>query len=183
MESTEFFILLFVHLSCLILGFGSVLVTDLYGLLWIRDRVRFTQIVKVSGVIEKFVWAGWGGMVAAGIPLLVLKGEIDNLMILKLAFVVLIGINGIFLHLLQKKLREFRDDDDVPDIFMFRLMLSIILSQLGWWGAIIIGFLHRHVWTVINWPDAPLMVLGLTLAGFLVCWAIGEMLLKVKEKV
>lgn len=180
MESTEFFILLFFHLSFLVLAFGSVLVTDLYGLLWMRDRIRFDQIVKVSGVTEKFIWVGWAGMVAAGIPLILLKGEVDNLMIIKLAFVAIIGINGIPLHFLQKKMGEFKDEEVVPGLFIFRLGLSITISQIGWWGAVLIGFLHRHVSTIIEWPDQPWLFVGLIIAGFLIIWAIGEIILRQK---
>lgn len=181
METTPFFILLFVHLSSLILGFGSVLVTDLYGLLWTWDRVRFTQLIRVSGVTEKFVWAGWIGMVVAGVPLLVLKGEIDHLMMIKLFFVVLIGINGLALHKLHSKVEGFSQGEDVPNIFMFRLILSLFVSQLGWWGALLIGFLHRHVWTIINWPDRPWLVIGCILAVLLVIWRGGEAFFKEKE--
>ncbi|MEX0685934.1 MAG: hypothetical protein WD267_12675 [Balneolales bacterium] len=181
MESTEFYILLFFHLSFLILGFGSVLVTDLYGLLWIGNRVHFKQLVSVSSVTEKFIWTGWTGMVAAGIPLIILKGEVDNLMLIKLAFVVLIGLNGFPLHLLQKKLSEFKNKDVVPGIFIYRLILSITLSQIGWWGAVLIGFLHRHVSTIIEWPGRPWLYIVLLVAIFLVIWIIGEVVLKKKE--
>ncbi|MEX0904916.1 MAG: hypothetical protein WD604_12095 [Balneolaceae bacterium] len=181
MESTEFFILLFFHLSFLILAFGSVMVTDLYGLLWMLDRVRFNQIVDVSSVTEKFIWIGWIGMVAVGIPMIIMKGEVDNLMTIKLALVGLVGLNGYPLHLLQKKLEEFKDKDTVPGIFIFRLGLSISLSQIGWWGAVLIGFLHRHVQTIINWPDRPWLYIGLFIAGFIIIWAIGEVILKQKE--
>ncbi len=181
MESPTFFILLFFHLSFLILAFGSVLVTDLYGMLWILDRARFNQIVEVSGDTEKFIWAGWAGMVAVGIPLIILKGEIDNLMVIKLAFAGLIGINGIPLHLLQKKLGEFTDQDVVPGIFIFRLSLAIAISQIAWWGAILIGFLHRHVSTIIEWPNQPWLYVGIMIAGFLVIWLLGELILKQKK--
>ncbi|MEX0720572.1 MAG: hypothetical protein WD059_07880 [Balneolaceae bacterium] len=181
MESTEFYILLFFHLSFLILAFGSVLVTDLYGLLWMLDRVRFNQIVDVSGVTEKFILTGWFGMVAVGIPMIALKGEVDNLMTIKLAFVALVGINGYPLHLLQKKLEKFKDKDVVPGIFIFRLTLAIMLSQIGWWGAITIGFLHRHVSTIIEWPDQPWLFIGIFIAAFLIIWGIGEAVLKQKE--
>lgn len=181
MESTEFFILLFAHLGFLILGFGSVLVTDLYGLLWLWDRVRFKQIVKVSSVTEKFIWVGWTGMVAVGIPLIILKGEIDNLMIIKIAFVILVGLNGIPLYFIQKKLQQYKDDDVVKGVFMFRMILSTTISQIGWWGAIVIGFLHRHVWSIINWPDQPWLYIGLFVGGLLIFWMIGEILLKQKE--
>lgn len=182
METTPFFIFLFVHLSCLILGFGSVLVTDLYGLLWVSDRVRFTQLTSVSGVTQKFIWAGWIGMVAAGIPLIILKGEIDNLMIVKLSFVALIGINGVPLHFLHKKVEKYKKGEHVPSLFMFRLMLSLFVSQLGWWSALLIGFMHRHVSTIINWPDNPWIVFMLILAVLLIIWAGGEAFFKNKNK-
>lgn len=182
METTPFFILLFFHLSFLVLGFGSVLVTDLYGLLWVRDRVRFTQLVSVSGVTEKFIWAGWTGMVAAGIPLIILKGEVDNLMILKIFFVVLIGLNGIPLHLLHKKVDGYSKGEHVPNIFMFRLSFSLFISQLGWWGALVIGFLHRHVSSIIEWPDTPWLFAGLILAGLLLIWGAGEVVFKAKTE-
>lgn len=180
MDTTPFFILLFIHLSSLILGFGSVLVTDLYGLLWTWDRVRFSEVVRVSGVTETFIWIGWSGMVAAGIPLLILKGEIDNLLIIKLFFVILIGLNGIPLHFLHKKVDDYSEGDDVPRVFMFRLILCLLVSQLGWWGAVTIGFMHRHVQTIIEWPDAPFLVSALILAGILSIWGVGEALLKAK---
>ncbi|NNF57279.1 MAG: hypothetical protein HKN04_03475 [Rhodothermaceae bacterium] len=191
METAPFYILLFVHLSGLILGFGAVLVTDLYGLLWIRDRVRFPQVVRVSGVTERFIWAGWGLMVAAGIPLLVLKGVIDNLLIVKLFFVILIGLNGLPLHVLQKQVRGYEEGDAVPTLTLFRLTLALFVSQLAWWSAVLIGFLHRHVQTVIEWPDTPWLLIGLVVAILLALWASGEVLIRrnraaaddVKEKI
>ncbi len=180
MDSTLFFVFLFVHLGSLILGFGSVLVTDLYGLLWVRDRVRFTQTIRVSGVTEKFIWAGWGGMILAGVPLIILKGEIDNLMIIKLFFVALIGVNGIALHHLHKRVRRFTEGEDVPHLLMFRLMLALLVSQLSWWGAVTIGFLHRHVQTIIDWPGAPWLAIAGIMAAMLALWGAGEALLRAK---
>jgi hypothetical protein len=181
MDSAPFYILLFIHLASLILGFGSVMVTDLYGLLWMRNRVRVAQVVKVSGVTEIFIWIGWAGMVVTGIPLIILKGEIDNLMIMKFFFVVLVGVNGVPLHYLHKSLLQFKESDVVPNIFLFRTTLAILVSQLGWWGAVAIGFLHRHIWTIIEWPSRPWLASGLILAAILVVWAIGEALFKTKK--
>lgn len=181
MESTEFFILLFFHLSFLILAFGSVLVTDLYGILWIFDRLRFKRIVRLSGVTEKFIMTGWIGMVVTGIPMIIMKGEVDNLMMIKIALVALVGLNGYPLHLLQKKMKEFKEDSVVPAIHIFRLSLSLTVSQVGWWGAILIGFLHRHVESIINWPDQPWLYTGVLIAVFLAIWAAGETFFKQKD--
>lgn len=183
MESTEFFVLLFIHLTGLVLGFGSVLVTDLFGMLWILDRVRFPHLVRVSGRTEKFIWVGWLMLVCAGIPLAYLKGVIDNLMIIKLFLVALIGVNGIPLHFLHKKLEKYREGDDVPNLTMFRLSVTLFISQLGWWGSVVIGFLHRHVQTVIQWPDHPWIVCAAILGILLTIWVIGEMAFKIKEKI
>jgi len=52
------------------------------------------------------------------------------------------------------------------------------VSQLSWWCAVLIGFLHRHVESFIWWPDAPWLVCGLTLAALLLLWAGGEAVLR-----
>lgn len=181
METTPFFIFLFIHLSGLILGFGAVIVTDLYGLLWVWNRVRFPQLISVSGVTEKFIWAGWGTMVAAGIPLAILKGVIDNLMTIKLFFVVLIGVNGVLLHFLHKRVEGYQEGDEVPKIVMFRLILALTVSQISWWSAFSIGFLHRHVQTIINYPDTPWLAIGLIIAALAAVWAAGELFLKSRK--
>ncbi|MGY1718728.1 hypothetical protein ACI8AG_06755 [Blastococcus sp. SYSU DS0552] len=42
-------------------------------------------------------------------------------------------------------------------------------------GALLIGLLHRHVQSIIEWPD-PAWVL--IVAGFVALWAGGEVLLR-----
>jgi hypothetical protein len=66
---------------------------------------------------------------------------------------------------------------------MFRSMLLLLVSQLGWWSAMLIGFLHRHVQTIINYPDTPYLISGLILTAILIIWATGEMLLRAKKSV
>ncbi|GAB4232483.1 MAG: hypothetical protein Tsb0021_11210 [Chlamydiales bacterium] len=178
MNTVPFYTALFFHLVGLILAFGSVIATDLFGLLWIFDRIKFPQVVRVSNETKNFIWLGWGLMVASGIPMIYFKGEIDNLMMIKLFFVVLIGINGIFLHQLHERVQGYKKGDNVPKLIMFRLMLALFISQLAWWGAFTIGFLHRHVQSVINWPPYPYLVCISIVAGLIVIWQIGERILK-----
>lgn len=174
-----FYVLLFLHLASLILGLGSVLVTDLYGLLWLWDRLRFKQVIRVSGVTSMFIWLGWLGLVLTGIPMLIMIGEISNLTILKLFFVTLVGVNGVGLHFLHQELRAFKEDGDVPDIFMFRMIVALSVSQLGWWGAAIIGFLNSQLALTITWPNNPWLIIGLILAAILAIGGSGEALMRV----
>ena len=179
MDSTPFYVALYIHLFGLILAFGSVIVTDLFGLLWIFNRVRFPQVIRVSGETENFIWTGWGIMVVAGLALIYYKGAIDNLMVIKLFFVGLIGLNGIPLHFLQKAVKGYDVGLEIPNIVMFRLGLCLFISQLGWWGAFTIGFLHRHVQPIIEWPPHPILVCAGILVCLLTLWGIGETTLKV----
>ena len=181
MDTSTFYIFLFVHLSGLVLGFGAVMVTDLYGMLWLWDRVRFPQLIRVSGVTEKIIWAGWVVLVTAGVPLAMLKGFIDELMVIKLVLVAMVGLNGVPLYLLQKKLRAYKEVDEVPSRVIFRMGLCLLVSQIGWWGAMLIGFLHRHVQTQINWPSQPWLSVGLLIGSILLIWGAGEALLKKTE--
>lgn len=178
MDTPLFYTALFFHLVGLIVAFGSVIVTDLFGLLWIFDRIHFPQVVRLSNETKNFIWAGWGVMILSGIPMIYLKGEIDNLMTLKLFFVALIGVNGAFLHKLHGQVAKYKKGDHVPNITMFRLMLALFVSQLAWWSAFTIGFLHRHVQDVFNWPHYPYLVcLAIALILILV-WQVGERLLR-----
>lgn len=52
------------------------------------------------------------------------------------------------------------------------------MSQIASWSAVLIGFLHRHVQTMIEWPDAPWLLIGLVVAALLAIWAGGEVLIR-----
>lgn len=178
MDTPAFYIFLFIHLTSLIVAFGAVMVTDHFGLAWLRDRVPFHRLVKVAGTSQPLIWIGWAGLVIAGIPLLVLKGFVDELMVIKLYFVALAGLNGVGLHLLLKSLHRFEGADAVPTLIMFRLGLALAVSQVAWWGAFVIGFLHRHIWSVINWPPAPWLWIGVFSAVVLAAWGAGELIFR-----
>jgi hypothetical protein len=174
METAPFFVLLFFHLTFLIIAFGSVVVTDYFGLRWLLGMTPPSRLVKISGATQKLIWLGWTGMVLSGIPLILLKAEVDRLMILKFFFVLLVGANGYALHLIHKSFEEYQDEDTMPMLVMFRMGHATLVSQIGWWGAFLIGFLHRHVWTVIEWPQRPWLTASVILLVLLAIWGAGE---------
>lgn len=178
MDSPIFFILLFIHLTSLILAFGAVMVTDHFGLSWMRDRVSFRRLVRVAGTTQKLIWAGWVGLVTTGIPLLIIKAEVDPLMTIKLFFVALAGLNGWALHAVFRSIQRYEESDTVPTPVMFRLGLALMVSQVAWWGAFVIGFLHRHIWSVIDWPPLPWLWITIFSAAVAAVWFTGETLLR-----
>jgi hypothetical protein len=177
-NTTLFFLLLFVHVVSLIVAFGAVMTTDYFGLRWMRHRVRFPHLLRVAGTTERLIWIGWAGLVASGVPLALLKGHVDRLMVLKLFCVALAGANGYVLHRVFRAVERYAQADAVPSLLMFRLGGALLLSQIAWWSALGIGFLHRHVSSVIEWPARPWLWIGVFVVAVLALWRIGERVLR-----
>lgn len=178
MDSPHFYIALFIHLASLILGFGAVLTVDTFGLLMILNKIPLSLLKKTANVTQRLIWAGWAGMVISGVNLIWLKGYVDSLTKIKLFFVLMIGINGVFLHLIKKALNGFESKKDVPNVWRFRAALSTAVSQTGWWGAILIGFVHRHIAHNIAWPKNPYAYMLAIAAVFGLAAMMGEKILK-----
>ena len=165
MDTTIFFVILFGHLASLILAFGSVLVIDVFGILWIFKKKTLSEIFKVAAVTQALIWIGWFGLVATGVPLLIMKGLVDELTLLKLFFVGLAGLNGLFLDRIKKEGEKIPDTARPPARLIFRISLGSALSQISWWGATIVGFYHATVEHVVRWPHKPVLwMAGIVLA-------------------
>jgi hypothetical protein len=180
METLTFYIFLFIHLVSLIIGFGAVIVVDSFGLLWVLKKAKLHTVDKVATITQKLIWIGWGGLVLSGIGLISFKGYIDNLTWIKLFFVALLGLNGLYLHIIKRGIVSFLDGKPISDLFRFRIVLASVVSQVGWWGAIIIGFLHRQWSHTINWPQNPALYIGLIAAAIFLIALVGELKLKNK---
>ncbi len=177
MNTPVFYVALFVHVSSLILAFGSVMVIDTFGLLWLFKKVKMSFVMRVADITQRLIWLGWGGMVLSGIVLITSKGYVDNLTQIKLFFVALVGFNGILLHRIKKWTEKIGDNPLPPRLF-FRTMLSTAISQTGWWGALLIGFVHRHIAHNIPWPNQPWVFMLLIAGVFGLAAIVGELTTK-----
>lgn len=180
MDTPLFFVFLFFHLVGLIVGFGSVLVMDTFGLLWIFKRTHMSFVHKVAAVTQRLIWVGWTTMVLSGLGLITLKGYVDNLTKIKIFFVLMVGLNGIFLHLIKKSTQHLGDHDRMTPLQQFRITLASVISQVGWWGALLIGFVHRHIEHNISWPENPWPFIVGIAAVFVLAGSIGEVVFKEK---
>ena len=178
MQIQPFHIFLFIHLACLITGFGAVLVLDTFGLLWLLKKIPLSLVNKVAHVTQRLIWLGWFGMVASGLGLIIIKGYVDNLTVIKLFFVAMVGLNGVWLHFIKKSITNLGDNEPMPLLIKFRMFLATTISQTGWWGAILIGFVHRHIQHNIPWPANPWIYIFLIAGVFAVALAAGELALK-----
>lgn len=178
LEYNHFF--LFIHLISLIVGFGSVIVIDTFGLLWLIKKVKLTFVNKVAGVTQPLIWIGWTGLVLTGIPLILLKESISGLSVIKIFLVLMVGLNGIFLHFIKKSMDGITDDSILPNILKFRITLATFISQIGWWGAIIIGFLNNKLKDKAPVVDEPLYFIVPLFASIIFIYIVGQLILKKK---
>ncbi len=182
MDTTLFFVILFGHLASLILAFGSVLVIDVFGILWIFKKKTLSEIFKVAAVTQALIWIGWFGLVATGVPLLIMKGLVDELTLLKLFFVGLAGLNGLFLDRIKKEGEKIPDTARPPARLIFRISLGSALSQISWWGATIVGFYHATVEHVVRWPHKPVLWMAGIVLAIAVAYVAGTFLFREKAK-
>lgn len=126
---------LFTHLACLVVGFGAVLTVDWVALLWVAGRCELLDVLRQAGNVHIPIWAGFGGLVLSGV---LLEPDVTSPVTqAKLGLVLLIGWNGLLAMWLHARLSQ--------DPGRLRLGVSAAtasLSQLGWWGAMVIGFLN-----------------------------------------
>lgn len=178
MHSPGFYIALFIHLCSLLIGFGAVLVIDTFGVLMLFGKQSLAQVKKAAAVTQKLIWVGWLGMVISGAFLISFKGYIDNLTKIKIFFVLLIGFNGLFLDFIKWGLERYQTKKAIPRLWLFRIFLASAISQIGWWGAILIGFVHRHIAHNIVWPAHPFVYILGILATLGLTALVGEKTIK-----
>ena len=128
---------LFVHLAALVVGFGSVLAVDWVALLWVLGRREIEQLLGTAATLAVPIWAGYAGLACSG---LLLEPALDRpLTLVKLALVLLIGLNGVFAAWQHAALRR----NDSPRLLVVGT-LSALLWLGCWWGATAVGFLSAH---------------------------------------
>ena len=171
--TTPHIIWLFLHLISLVIGFGAVIVIDTAGLLWLTTRVSLEFVIKVATITQKLIWLGWVGLVISGLGLVQYRTGSDNLFIIKMFAVTLLGLNGVFLYSIHKKFEQLHGTE-VPARLQFKIGLASFISQVSWWTAIIIGFLHHEVAVYFSWPHNPYTIIISGTLGVLILLIASE---------
>ncbi|MBL1086103.1 hypothetical protein JK359_29780 [Streptomyces actinomycinicus] len=128
---------LFVHLASLVLGFGAVLSADYHALLWLTGRCTLTDAMAGTSRLHVPIWAGLAGLVASGA---LLQPDLGSALTrTKLALVLALTLNGLQAGLLTRRMRARRDGTVPPRLLLWGAGTALV-SQVCWWGAVVIGF-------------------------------------------
>lgn len=128
---------LFVHLGCLVVGFGAVIAVDWIALLWVLGRRSLTEVLGIAGGVHVLIWIGYAGLVLSGV--LLSPDLASTLTQIKLALVLVIGLNGVLAAGLQ---RQLGDRHGGRLVLLSAACASV--SQVAWWSAAVIGFLNAR---------------------------------------
>ncbi|MFF8774614.1 hypothetical protein [Kitasatospora sp. NPDC015120] len=132
---------LFGHLAALVAGFGAVLAIDYYGLLWLLGRRSLREVVHFTSPLHVPVWGGLLGLTLTGV---LLEPHLDaGLTQLKLVLVLVIALNGVYAGTLHRRLAAYGERRP-PAPLLARGAASALVSQAGWWGAVLIGFYNTQ---------------------------------------
>ena len=134
---------LFVHLMSMAIGFGAVIMIDVYGLLWLFGHRTLAELVDLDTVAHTVIAVAVGGLLASGIAL---QPDLSShLAKFKMFLVLILMLNGLSA---QRMLQRFRrtlppttSGDRIPWAAFQRGLAAALISQASWWGAIAIGFI------------------------------------------
>jgi hypothetical protein len=131
---------LFIHLISLVIGFGSMLAVDWYGLLSLSRRVTIGDVLLTAERMTPLIWIGLVGLTTSGV---LLKPDLNSwLVVIKLGCVLGVGIVGV-LALATSRLME-RQMPAPSRSLIHRGMVLAAASQMFWWTAVVIGFVTNE---------------------------------------
>lgn len=173
-------VLLFIHLVSLVIGFGAVIVIDTFGLLWLLKKAKLSFVQQVANTTQPLIWIGWSLLVLTGIPLLIMKGGVSGLSMIKIFAVLMLGVNGIYLHIIKKSMDSINENSVMPALAKFRITLASFVSQVGWWTAIVIGFLNNKLKDSAPKVEDPFAIIILVSIVIVFIATAGELIFRKK---
>ena len=133
-------IALFGHLSSLVVGFGSVLAVDWFGLLFLAGKMSMGAVLVQADRMTPLIWLGLLGLVGTG---MFLQPDLtSSLVVVKLCSVLAISVVGALT--LATKRQMVHRVAALPRRLMLRGMILASASQALWWTAVIIGFVSAE---------------------------------------
>jgi hypothetical protein len=134
---------LFVHLICLPMAFGGVVIANVYMLRWLSGRCSLRDVLTLTSVAHPLMAIGLGGLIASGIAL---DPDLQaTSMRVKLVLLLVVMLNAVRLQQFRGSLEAMDPavtGEKVPWPVVRRLIGGSLVSQAAWWGSIVIGFLR-----------------------------------------
>ncbi len=134
------FVGLFLLIAGFVIGLGAVIVIDIHGFLGRKSSYWTEATTRTHKVTKPLIWVGIFLVIIGGI--LFFRNEPFSGVPMYLALIsIVLVFNGLFLsfrvspYLLQKE-KEGRASELLPESWQRKIIVGLILSDLGWWGSL-----------------------------------------------
>lgn len=139
-----------VHVISFAVAFGTIMVVDWLGILWLLGKVPVHEPGKLESAAKPLIWGGLAGLLFSGA---FIRPDLDNpLTWIKLVCVLILMLNGLFVHPALQELSALPQGTRIMDLgrlLRVRLMVAAGISQACWWTALLIGLMNS---TLRRWP-------------------------------
>lgn len=140
------FLGLFIFISGFIIGLGAVTVIDIHGFLGRKSSYWTEATTRTHKVTKPMIWVGIILTVIGGF-ILYRQQSYSGIPLVHSVIAFVLIINGYFLSfkvspfmLLREK--EGRSGELLPISWQKKIMLSLITSDIGWWGGLFLLVLY-----------------------------------------
>ena len=132
---------LFLLLAGFIVGLGAVTVIDIHGFLGRKSNYWTEATTRAHKVTKPLIWLGMFLAIAGG--LIFFRHDYSDTPSILGAVAIALILNGIFLSFsvspfLLKREKEGRQAELLPKEWQNRIIVSLIVSDLGWWGSLLL---------------------------------------------
>jgi hypothetical protein len=136
------FIGLFVLIAGFIIGLGAVTVIDIHGFLGRKSQYWTEATTRTHKVTKPMIWVGIMLAIIGGAIFFRNEAFAGITVYLSIIAGVLI-VNGLFLSFyvspfLLAREREGKQAELLPTSLQNKIIVSLILSDLGWWGSLML---------------------------------------------
>jgi cell division protein FtsW (lipid II flippase) len=132
---------LFLLLAGFIVGLGAVTVIDIHGFLGRKSAYWTEATTRTHKVTKPLIWLGMFLAILGG--LVFFRQDYSGTPSILGAVAIVLILNGIFLSFsvspfLLKREKEGRQAELLPKEWQNRIIVSLIVSDLGWWGSLLL---------------------------------------------
>jgi hypothetical protein len=132
-----------VHILALVLSFGTILVVDWLGLLWLLGKVQMHESGKLEAAAKPLIWGGLALLLVSGA---LIDPDLSNpVTAIKLACVLVLMLNGLSIAPAMHQLLALPAHTRFGELgrrLRLRLMVALSISQACWWTAVLIGLIN-----------------------------------------
>ena len=137
---------LFVMLAGFVIGLGAVTVIDLHGFLGRKSAYWSEATTRTHKVTKPMIWVGIFLVIVGGAFLYRNEAFVGIPFIHTIIAGVLI-LNGLFLSFkvspfILKREKEGKSRELLPASWQKKIMVSLIISDIGWWGGLFLLVLY-----------------------------------------